>query len=105
MSTTSANHEHMTSLGILWAEELEEACTNTTSTATSAAERLAPALWSGPLQVYGGVGGGGGAMCTDAAAQRGSGQPRPTALSLCIQTLCCGHNENCELCLIAGSEG
>lgn len=35
----------------------------------------------------------------------GSGQPWPTALSLCIQTLCCGHNENCELCLIAGSEG
>lgn len=35
----------------------------------------------------------------------GSGQPWPTALCLCIQTLCCGHNENCELCLIAGSEG
>lgn len=45
-----------------------------------------------------------GGMCTDAALWRGVGSLGPLHC-LCIQTLCCGHNENCELCLIAGSEG
>lgn len=43
-------------------------------------------------------------MCRCLFAE-GSGHSRSITLCLCIQTLRYGHNENCELCLIARSEG